>query len=75
MNGRISEEVTPVCCDAGKSEFRSLQFGVGGIHIAERHPVNMWNVTKYRLHRSKSHGMAFAHEAGADQANANAIHD
>jgi hypothetical protein len=47
---------------------------MGSIHVAERNPVDMWNVAENRLHRAKGHGMSFAHEAGADQANANAVH-
>src|SRR5436190_23603373 len=74
MNGGIGKHVAPIRRGAGEAEFGSLQFGVRGIHVAERHPVNMWNVAEYRLHRTKGHGMAFAHESGANEANANAVH-
>jgi hypothetical protein len=34
----------------------------------------MGNIAEYGLDRTKGHGMAFAHETGSNQANANAIH-
>ncbi len=66
----IGDQVAPIAGRLGKSELGSLLMRDILVDLGEVYKTRCWPVAEYRVDANPGQGVAFAHVAGADQADA-----